>query len=68
MHIKIFESRETARSYSIVFPVMNAHVIAPFIDNEEKERITISESEFYSVIDRFFREKQNEREALGGNG
>jgi hypothetical protein len=64
MYVKIFESRETACSYII----MHQHSLTVgaagkmYISNEKHDNIEINEGELFNLIDRFFRNKLNERE------
>ena len=60
MYIKIFESRQTSRSYCIVYPVSCFEQLKPYIENENHERLMLEEGELYSVIDKFFKDRINE--------
>jgi len=64
MYIKVFESRDTARSYI----VMHQHTMnigqagKMFIENEKHLALEINEGELFYLIDKFFWSKLNERE------
>lgn len=60
MYIKAFESRDTARSYTLVTPVLHDASELPFIENEEHVRVVLTESELYNAMDKLFKDKLNE--------
>ncbi len=63
MYVKIFESLETNKSYTIRYAPHATEVNkgATFIENERKVSVRINEGELYNAIDAFFRSKLNEK-------
>lgn len=62
MYIKIFESRSTSRSYTIMFPVSSDYDhLKPYIENEKKERLPVHEGDLFYLVDGYFKGKQNEK-------
>lgn len=62
MYIKIFESRKTAKSYMIRYPVTQLSSGSLYIENENHEKLHLHESELFEIIDRFFKEKMQSKE------
>jgi hypothetical protein len=60
MYVKVFESRKTAKSYFIITPTSFDDFQIPYIENEKHEKVSIKESELFSLIDNWFKDKQNE--------
>jgi hypothetical protein len=63
MYIKLFQSRDSNCSYTIIFPyTINTYkdaydYMTPYIENEKHETLPVAENELFDVIDRFFKEK-----------
>jgi len=58
MYIKIFESRETAKSYTVIFPMTDdGFEFNPYIENENHKKIRVYEKEIYDAIDKLFKDK-----------
>jgi hypothetical protein len=57
MYIKIFENRDSNKSYSIVYPFSLQGHLEPYIENEKHETIGVPDNELFDLIDRFFKEK-----------
>jgi len=57
MRIKIFESQEMNRSYTLVYPSMNHEHVPPYLENENHERIPVTMKELHELLDKFFKEK-----------
>lgn len=56
MRIKIFEDIKMKRSYTIVYPVMNAASLDPYLENENNERASITMNELYHLLDKLFKD------------
>jgi hypothetical protein len=63
MYIKIFESRETSRSYTICYePNRQSGVPGRmYIDNEQHISLPVNEGELFYLLDTFFKGKLNEK-------
>lgn len=57
MYIKIFESRQTDKSYMIRYPVTCLHTKSLYLENEKHNRVDINERELFDVIDKLFKDK-----------
>ena len=57
MYIKVFESRESSRCYTVCY-VHNMQSIEPgrmFIDNEAHETVRINENSLFHILDKYFK-------------
>ncbi len=57
MYVKIFESRATAKSYTIVQLVTEGGIGNPYIEDENHHRIEFTEHEIYQALDKLFKDK-----------
>jgi len=61
MYIKIFESRQSSHSYIVHFDVIQTDNSYFDIKNEAKETVRVKESDLFKLIDRLFKDKENEK-------
>jgi len=61
MYIKIFESRQSSHSYVVHFDVIQTDNSYFDIKNEAKETVRVKESDLFKLIDRLFKDKENEK-------
>ena len=57
MYIKVFESRESSRCYTVYY-VPNMQTIEPgrmFIDNEAHETVHVDENALFNIVDKYFK-------------
>lgn len=57
MYIKIFESRATAKSYTLVQQVTGGGIGNPYLEDENHHRIEFTENEIYHALDKLFKDK-----------
>lgn len=66
MYVKVFESRKSSNSYIIQHDISIRGLDhgKMYIENQNKIRLTISENELFYVIDKFFKDKLNEKSGV----
>lgn len=65
MWIKVYENRETSKSY--IIRQLPGDPLSPYIENENHQLFQVTENELYQVLDKLFKDKiaagQRERDA-----